>query len=69
MANSGDRPATLLLKPETVAERLQLGRSKTYELLRTGVIPSVRLGSSRRVKAHDLEAYVARLATEREQPT
>jgi excisionase family DNA binding protein len=56
MASNTDRP--LLIKVESVAEKLQFGRSKTYALLREGVIPSVLVGGSRRVRARDLEKYV-----------
>ena len=51
----------LLLKPEAVASALSWGRSKTYRLLREGVIPSVKVMGSRRVRVADLEAYVESL--------
>ena len=53
----------LLLTPEQVATALSWGRSKTYQLLARGEIPSVLVGSSRRVRVSDLEAYVDGLAT------
>lgn len=48
----------LLLRIDEAARRLSIGRSKTYELLRAGVIPSVRIGRSRRVPAHALEVWI-----------
>lgn len=61
MADHIDSVAPLLLKPEAVAKRLQFGRSKTYQLMREGAIPSVLIGGSRRVRARDLERFVERL--------
>lgn len=50
-----------LLTVTETASLLSLGRSKTYELVRGGVIPSVRITGSRRIKASDLKIYVAGL--------
>lgn len=58
----GSRDETkLLLTVTEAASRLSLGRSKTYELVRAGVIPSVRITGSRRIKVSDLLLYVAAL--------
>jgi excisionase family DNA binding protein len=51
----------LLYSVTEAASVLSLGRTKVYELVRTGVIRSVRIDGSRRIKADDLRAYVARL--------
>jgi excisionase family DNA binding protein len=51
----------LLFTVTETASLLSLGRSKTYELVRAGVIPSVRITGSRRIKASDLKIYVAGL--------
>ena len=51
----------LLLTVSEAASLLSLGLSKTYELVRAGVIPSVRITGSRRIKASDLIVYVAGL--------
>lgn len=51
----------LLLTVTEAASLLSLGRSKTYELVRAGVIPSVHITGSRRIKASDLNIYVAGL--------
>lgn len=56
--------ARLLYRPEEAAEALGLSRARLYQLLATGEIGSVKIGTSRRVPAADLEAYVARLRAE-----
>jgi excisionase family DNA binding protein len=48
----------LLLTPEEAAEVLGISRSKLYELLRRGDLPSVRIDGSRRVATSVLRAYV-----------
>lgn len=51
-----------LLKPSDVASRLGIGRSKTYDLIKAGVLPSVRLGKRLvRVPESELDALIARL--------
>lgn len=51
----------VLLKPEEAAERLGIGRTTVYALLRTGEIESVRVGRLRRVPVTAVQAYAARL--------
>ena len=51
----------LLLTPTEAAEALGIGRSKLYELLRDGVVPSVTIGACRRIIADDLAAVVESL--------
>lgn len=41
-----------------VTAALSVGRSKVYELVRSGALPSVRIGGSRRVRGEDLADYV-----------
>lgn len=57
----GSDETKLLLTVNEAASLLSLGRSKTYELVRAGVIPSVRITGSRRIKVSDLLVYVAAL--------
>lgn len=52
----------LLLTPAQAASALGIGRSSLYELLAEGAIPSVKIGSSRRVRTADLRAYIEGLA-------
>ncbi len=44
-----DKTARLLLRPAEVAESLGIGRSKVYELISSGRLPSIRIGGSLRV--------------------
>ena len=51
----------LLLNPIEAATILGIGRSKLYELMRSGVVPSVRIGNCRRIASTDLSELVDRL--------
>ena len=51
----------LLLKPSEVSELIGMGKSKTYSLLASGVIPSVRIGKSVRVRADRLREWLHEL--------
>jgi len=48
----------LLLRPTEAAEVIGLGRSKMYELLAKGIVPSIRIGKSVRVPVDDLRAWI-----------
>ena len=39
---------------------LGLGRTKAYEMLRTGEIPSYKIGRIRRIRRGDVEAWLER---------
>ncbi len=54
----------LLLTPAEAAQALGISRSKLYDLMRAGVVPSLRIGGCRRVAAVDLEEVVTRLREE-----
>jgi excisionase family DNA binding protein len=60
-----DQPMTkgeqLLFRPAEVARRLGIGRTKVYELMRSGELPSVKVGGARRVSATALADFVAEL--------
>ena len=47
-----------LMNPADVAERLNVSRASAYNLLKQGVIPSVRMGKMIRVRREDLEKYI-----------
>jgi excisionase family DNA binding protein len=47
-----------LLKGNEVAHLLNISRSRAYILMQTGVIPTVRIGKSRRVRPRDLATYI-----------
>jgi excisionase family DNA binding protein len=51
----------LLLRVPEAAESLSVSRAKVYELIRSGVLPSVKIDGSRRIRLEDLTAYVASL--------
>jgi excisionase family DNA binding protein len=47
-----------LLTPEEAAERLRIGRSYLYELMRRRSIPSIKLGRKRRIRASDIDDFI-----------
>ncbi|MHB9857442.1 helix-turn-helix domain-containing protein [Streptomyces sp. YIM S03343] len=49
---------TELLTVPQVMERLQLGRSAVYDLLRTRQLPSLTLGRARRIPAAALDSLI-----------
>ncbi len=51
----------LLYRVNEVAANLSLSRSTVYELVRSGVLPSVRIGGSRRIRGEDLARFVESL--------
>lgn len=53
--------SAVLLTPEVAAERLACGRTKIYELIRSGDLESVKVGRLRRIPEDALAAYVAKL--------
>jgi excisionase family DNA binding protein len=59
-----DAAAPLLLRPEQVARLLNVGRSKVFDLIRSGELRSVKSGGSRRISATALREYVDRLEAE-----
>jgi excisionase family DNA binding protein len=55
---------TLLLTPSEVAEALALSKTKIYELLSEGTIPSLRIGGSIRVPRETLREWISRRVNE-----
>jgi excisionase family DNA binding protein len=51
----------LLVPPDEAAVILSVGRTKIFELMATGQLPSVRIGSSRRIPVSALERFVQQL--------
>ena len=47
-----------LMSTEDLAKFLGLGRTRTYELLSSGAIPSVRIGRLRKVRRTDVDRFV-----------
>ena len=58
----------LLYKPSEAAEVLGFGRSKIYELIAAGTMPSIRVGGSIRVPVDQLRDWVNRKATDPDAP-
>ena len=50
----------LLLRPAEAAEAIGIGRSKVYELLASGDLPSIRIGGVIRVPVTALHAWIER---------
>jgi excisionase family DNA binding protein len=51
----------LLLTPTQAAAALGIGRSKVYELLKSGDLPSVHIGTCRRIPSEALADFLAGL--------
>jgi excisionase family DNA binding protein len=51
----------LLVRPEDAAIALGIGRTKVYELMRSGALRSVKIGGLRRIPAIALADFVAML--------
>jgi excisionase family DNA binding protein len=47
-----------LMSPEELAKFLGLGRTRTYELLSAGTIPSIRIGRLRKVRRTDVDKFI-----------
>jgi excisionase family DNA binding protein len=57
-------PERILLKVEEAAERLGIGRTTAYALVRTGDLESVVIGTLRRIPVTAVKEYAARLVAE-----
>ena len=47
-----------LLSPSEVCQKLEADRASVYQKLRSGEIPSLKLGSALKVRREDLEEYM-----------
>ena len=56
----------VLLTVEAAARACSLSRSKFYQMVAAGTIPTVRLGRSVRIRPVDLDAFVERHLTQLE---
>jgi len=54
----------LLYRPAEVGDAIGVSRARAYELIAAGVIPSIRIGSSIRVPADSLRAWIAKKVEE-----
>lgn len=55
----------LLVSAEEAAELLGVGRSTVYDLMRTRLLPSVKIGRCRRIPMDRLREYVDQLEPSR----
>ena len=62
-------PINPLLTGDEVSAILNISRAYAYQLMRTGEIPSVKIGRSVRVRREDLDAYIARNTTSKISPS
>lgn len=53
-----DERPTRLLKVSDIIYRTQLSRSKVYQLIAEGDLPSVAIGRTRRVREAELESWL-----------
>ncbi|HWD00947.1 MAG TPA: helix-turn-helix domain-containing protein [Amycolatopsis sp.] len=64
-AASAPKPTPrVLLTVEEAADRLGIGRTTAYSLVRSGALESVRIGRLRRVHVAAVENYAARLVAD-----
>ena len=61
---SENRVDRLLLRPTEAAEAIGICRSKVYELLASGELPSIRIGGSVRVPLDQLREWIERKIAE-----
>jgi excisionase family DNA binding protein len=57
-------PDRMLYRVEEAAAVLALSRHRLYELIRSGELPTVKIGNLRRVPAQSMVAYVEGLLLE-----
>jgi excisionase family DNA binding protein len=57
-------PLRVLVTVEEAAERLHIGKTKTYALVKAGEIESVLIGRLRRIHIDAIDSYTARLASQ-----
>nr|WP_245554710.1 helix-turn-helix domain-containing protein [Actinosynnema mirum] len=57
-------PVRVLLTVEEAAERLGIGKTKAYALVKAGSLESVLIGRLRRVHVDAIDHYTARLVAE-----
>ena len=58
----------ILLSINEAAGRVSLGRTKLYQLIARGEIPTVRIGRAVRIPTHALEEWASRQMTEQANP-
>lgn len=59
-AEDMDMQGRLMLRPAEAAEAIGVSRSKAYELIASGQIPSIKVGGCVRVPVEALRAWIDR---------
>lgn len=49
----------MLYRPTEAAEAIGISRARAYELIKDGVIPSIKIGASIRVPVESLRSWIA----------
>lgn len=62
-----DRPLPLAVRVTEAARLLDIGRSKCYDLIRTGVLPAIRVGKTVRVPLAPLYAWVEKQSADKKE--
>jgi excisionase family DNA binding protein len=57
-----------LLKPQEVAQYLQISESKVYYLIAQGSLPHIKIGRNVRVRKADLERWLDKLWVDEQPP-
>ena len=57
-------PERILLTPEEAGERLGVGRTTVYALIKAGELESVQIGRLRRIPVVAVQEYASRLITQ-----
>jgi len=60
MASSANPDDLILLTVEEAAERMRMGRTLIYSLIKSGAIESIKVGRLRRIAPESLREYVSR---------
>ena len=58
-ARDGDQGIGQLMTVVEVAEVLRVSAMTIYRLIKSGDLPALRVGKNYRIRAHDLDAYLA----------
>lgn len=56
-----ETPVILAFGPDEAAAALRIARCRIFDLIRTGELPSYRVGRSRRISLRAIESYQQRL--------
>lgn len=55
-------PAPIAVSPEKAAALTGIGRTRIFDMMRSGELPSFKCGRTRHIRFDDLRAFVDRLA-------